>query len=273
MTPEVYAYSEPHVYLRDVLAYKQKQNPLFSIRAWAKQMGFQCHTSLIFFLKGQRRIRPEHVERINRGLRLEGDQEKYLRLLIQTKNVMSEKDKEDCEAQLRMLVPSPNETMLDVEKFKLVADWLHMAILEMTKLKDFKSESAWITARLKFAVPEHRVSDALNRLQQLKLLAWVDGRLVKTNDRLTTPKDRASESIREHHRQVLTNAIDAIDTQSINERCYNACTMTIDVTKMEEAKKLILKFREDMTKLLEKNEGDETYQFSMQLFKLTESKI
>lgn len=272
MTPEIYAYSEPHIYLRDVLAHKQKINPLFSIRAWAKQMGFQGHTSLIFFLKGQRPIRPEHVEKINRGLRLEGDQEKYLRLLIQARSVRSEKDKQDYEAQLKMLAPSRTETLLDIEKFKLVADWLHMAILEMTKLKDFKSDSAWISERLKFPVPEHRVAEALNRLQQLKLLHWSAGKLVKTNDRLTTPKDRASESIREHHRQVLTNAIQAIETQNISERVYNACTMTIDVNKLEDAKKLILKFRDDMTKLLEKNEGDETYQFSLQLFKLTETK-
>lgn len=272
MTPEIYTYSEPHLYLRDVLAYKQKRNPLFSIRAWSKQMGFQCHTSLLFFLKGQRPIRPEHVEKINRGLRLEGDEEKYLRLLIQARNVRSEKDKLDYEVQLKMLTPSPTETLLDIEKFKLVADWLHMAILEMTKLKDFKGESAWIAARLKFSAPESRVTEALNRLLQLKLLHWHNGKLVKTNDRLTTPKDRASECIREHHRQVLTNAISAIETQNISERVYNACTMTIDINKIDEAKKLILKFRDEMAKLLEKNEGDETYQFSLQLFKLTETK-
>lgn len=257
--------------MRDVLAIKQKSNPLFSIRAWSKQMGFQNHTSLLFLLNGKRPIRPEHVEKINRGLRLEGNQEKYLRLLIQAKNVRSEKDRCDYEAQMKMLAPSTTETLIDVEKFKLVADWLHMAVLEMTKLKDFKSEAAWIAARLKYEVPEHRVAEALNRLQQLKLLKWENNQLVKTNDRLTTPKDRASESIREHHRQVLNNAIEAIESQSVSERVYNSSTMTIDVNRLDEAKALILKFREDMAKLLEKNNGDETYQFSMQLFKLTET--
>lgn len=271
MIPKVYAYSEPHLFLRDTFRHKQKHNRLFSIRAWSKQMGFQCHSSLVFFLNGKRPLRPEHVERLNRGLRLEGNEEKYFRLLVQRLHLASIKDREDCESQLRLLSPSPEESFLETEKFKSIADWLHMAILEMTHLKDFQSEAAWIAARLKFPVAELQVQEAIERLLQLGLLEWQAGRLIKTQGRLTTPKDRASESIREHHRQVLANATLAIDQQGTQERVLNACTFTIDASKLDEAKDLILKFRADMAKLMEKKDGDETYQLAVQFFKLTEN--
>jgi uncharacterized protein (TIGR02147 family) len=269
--PKVYSYSEPHLYLRDILAFKQKRNALFSMRAWAKQMGFTSHTSLLYFVNGERPIRPQHVDNLNKGLRLEGDAERYFRLLVHSKNARSAKDKEAYNDQLRLLVPSVEQFLLDTEKFKSIADWLHMAILEMTRLKDFKSDYQWIASRLKFPVLVDDVAKAVVRLINLGLLEEKDGTWIKTQARLTTPKDRASESIREHHRQVINNALVAIDHQGVSERVLNSCTLTVDINKFEEAKELINKFRSDMAKLLEKDQGDETYQLSVQFFKLTET--
>lgn len=270
MTPTIYGYQEPRSYLRDVFAQKQRANPLFSLRAWARQMGFRCHTSLVLLLSGKRKIRPEHVERLNRALRLQGDQEKYLRLLVQLQTSTSEAERAECVARLQLLQPSAEESFLEGERFRLVADWLHMAILEMTKLRDFQGDSAWIAARLGFGVKPAQVEEALERLVALGLMAREGDRLVKTQARLTTPKDRAGEGIREHHRQVLTNAIAALETQGIDERVYNSCTMTVASSRLEEAKELILKFRADMAKLMEQDGGDETYQLSVQFFRLTE---
>jgi uncharacterized protein (TIGR02147 family) len=106
----------------------------------------------------------------------------------------------------------------------------------------------------------------------LNLLRVENGRYIKTNERLTTPNDRASECIREHHKQVMQNGFKAIEEQDISERVLNSCAMTIDAGKMNEAKELILKFRQDMAKLMEKPSGDETYQLSIQFFKLTDKK-
>lgn len=270
MTPTIYGYEEPRTYLRDVFAQKQRANPLFSLRAWARQMGFRCHTSLVLLLSGKRRIRPEHLERINRGLKLQGDQEKYLRLLVQLHASSSERERAECSARLALLQPNAEESFLEGERFRLVADWVHMAILEMTKLADFRGNSEWIARRLGFGVTEAMARDALERLVKMGLLAREGERVIKTQARLTTPKDRAGEGIREHHRQVLTNAIAAIEAQGIDERVYNSCTMTIASSRLSEAKELILKFRADMAKLMEEDGGDETYQLGIQFFRLTE---
>jgi uncharacterized protein (TIGR02147 family) len=234
-------------------------------------MGFRCHSSLVLLLNGNRKIRPEHFDRLNRGLKLSGDEEAYFRTLVHFRAASSEKEKSHFEARLKLLSPDREQTLLDTERFRSIADWIHMAILEMTELKDFEPNSCWIAKRLKNKVKEEEVTSAIDRLLQLGLLEWRDGYLVKTNANLTTPRDRASECIREHHRQVLRNAITAIDEQDVSERVLNSSTLTIDVSRLPEAKELILKFREDMGKLLEKRNGDETYQLSVQLFKLTES--
>jgi uncharacterized protein (TIGR02147 family) len=272
MRPIVYNYSDPRHYLRDSFEAKRRQNPLFSVRSWAQQMGMKGHSSLVFFLNGQRAIRPHHIPQLLKGLRLSADEEKFWSALVHLQNARTEEEKTIHLDQLRLLHPAQDFSVLEIEKFRLVADWLHMAILEMTRLADFKGDPLWIQSRLAFPVDLHKIQEAINRLLNLGLLKNENGRLVKTNERLTTPKDRPSDCVREHHKQVLQNGFLAIDQQDVSERFFNSCAMTIDASKLSEAKELIRRFREDLSKLMEKNPGDETYQLSIQFFKLTEKK-
>ncbi|MGZ3651369.1 MAG: TIGR02147 family protein [Bdellovibrionota bacterium] len=272
MIPSIYSYSEPRGYLRDVLTYKKSRNRLFSIRAWSQQMGFPCHTSLVFLLNGKRRVRPEHVDKLNRSLRLGVEEEKYLRLLVSRENAKTDGERADIDSRLSLLRPSSEQSLLNEEKFHFISDWLHMAILEMTELSGFRFEAAWIARRLGGTVTTPQVEEALQRLLQLGLLKKTGNTLTKTNEHLTTPGDRSSEAIREHHKQVLALAARAVDEQSVHERVLNASAFTIDSSRLGEAKEIILKFRADMAKLLEKKGGDETYELSVQLFKLTKNR-
>jgi uncharacterized protein (TIGR02147 family) len=272
MRPTVFNYSNAQQFLRDSFESKRRQNPLFSVRSWAQQMGLKGHSSLVFFMRGQRKIRPNHIPNLLKGLRLSEGEEKFWSALVHLDNADSEEEKTFFLNQLKLLHPAQEYNVLEVEKFRLVADWLHMALLEMTKLADFESEPEWIQKRLAFQVDIHQIQEALNRLVNLNLMRLENGRYVKTNERLTTPNDRASECIREHHKQVMQNGFKAIEQQDVSERVLNSCAMTVDASKINEAKELILKFRQDMAKLMEKPSGDETYQLSVQFFKLTDKK-
>jgi uncharacterized protein (TIGR02147 family) len=269
LIPSVYNYHDPQDFLRDMHDYKRNTNPHFSVRSWAKQMGLKGHTSLVFFLKGERQIRAQHCEFLFRGIKLDDNQKDYLSSLVHLKNASSDMETNYYESKLKVLHPAKNFSYIDLDKFRVIADWSFMAILEMTGLKDFNPNPIWIAARLNNLVSPEKVTNVLNRLLGMGLLKIENGIYIKTNERLTTPKDRPSESIREHHKQVLSNAIAAIDVQDVSERSYDSCTMTIDKSRINEAKELIQKFRSEMAKLMEKDKGDETYQLSVQFFKLT----
>jgi hypothetical protein len=57
---------------------------------------------------------------------------------------------------------------LSLEKFSTIRDWYHMAILEMTDIKGFRSDPVWIASKL--GLPVELVSEAVNRLRHLELL-------------------------------------------------------------------------------------------------------
>jgi uncharacterized protein (TIGR02147 family) len=271
--PSIFAYASARDFLRDVLAHKKSRNQLFSIRAWSKQMGFPCHTSLVFLLSGKRRVRPDHLEKLNRGLRLAGDEEKYFRLLVQRDNALTPIERAEAEAHLGLLRPSREQLQLEQEKFLYVAEWLHMAILEMCELEGFRSSPTWIAERLGGSATPAEVSAAIRRLVKLELLKRDGVKLLKTHQHLTTAGDRASAAIREHHKQVLALAARAVDEQTVEERILNSSAFTIDTARLPEAKQLIVRFRAEMAKLLEKSGGDETYELSVQLFRLTKKEL
>jgi uncharacterized protein (TIGR02147 family) len=226
----------------------------------------------LLLYQGKRKIRPEHIEKLSKGLKISETESQFLRALVHLENAKTEKEQELYLQQMKTLYPAPEFSILEVEKFRMISDWVHMAILEMTKLADFQSDVLWITERLAFRLPVQTVEVAVQRLQRLGLLKTEKGRWIKTQERLTTPKDFASESIREHHRQVLTNGTKALTEQSIDERVFNSCAMTVKSSKLPEAKELIRKFRSEMAQLMECNEGDETYQLTVGFFKLTQKK-
>lgn len=269
MLPRVHHYTDPRHFLVDAFKGKQERNRSYSLRALAQQMGFKCHSSLLLIYQGKRKILPEHVDRIVSGLKVPETEAKYFRALVHLGNAKTEKDREFYLGELKSLYPAPDFSVLEVEKFRLISDWIHMAILEMTQLADFRADLDWLVRRLAFPATRAAVDTAVRRLQLLGLLKTDGDRWSKTQERLTTPRDFPSESIREHHRQVFTNAIDAIESQTVGERVFNSCAMTVDSSKLEEAKNLISKFRTEMSRLMEKPGGDETYQLTIGFFKLT----
>ena len=158
----------------------------------------------------------------------------------------------------------------NLEAFQLVADWQHYAILELFKTKSFKPSIAVISARLDLTVAESKAS--LARLERAGLLK-------KDKDGILRPVDESSSSIlsvatskahREQQKQILEGAIEAIEQTPIEDRSQSSITFAIDTEKLEQARKLIKKFRRQLGRLLSQSEKlDEVYQLSVSLYPVT----
>ncbi len=264
----VFDYIHPHKYLGDVFQEKKEKNPSFSVRAWAKQMGLSSHSSLSGWMNEKKAILSSNIETINNSLQLSGKELKYFEAIVGLHTAQGA-EKDFYEKQILLYHPSNESTLLNEQYFEIISKWLHMAILELTQQPAFENSAQWIQKRLVKQYSLEEIDEALNRLIGMGLVSVEGDKLVKTSKRLTTPKDRPHIAIQNHHREVLSLASDQISKQSVEERCYDACTLTIDSSRLDEAKQLILKFREDMCHLMEKSDGDKTYQLAVQFFRVS----
>lgn len=267
----VYGYTDPRQFLLDSLSVKQSDDPKFSVRKWSKDMGLKNHSLLVMLLQGRRPLRIKHATFLSKGLRLSFSEQIYFQTLIQFANAESVEEKEHVALLLQDLNPGKDFSVREVDEFQVISHWIHMCILAMSEIKDFELNEQNIYKRLKKKVPINDIRAALRRLINLNLLKTNKvGKLVCTNNRVTTKDDVANDGVKEYHRQVIELAKEAISAP-MDAREFQSFAMSIPKSKVGLAKQMIRQFRAKLSKAVSSEEGDEVYQTNIQFFQLTEN--
>ena len=244
----MYYYKE---WLGEEFSKRCKKNPSYSLRAFSKFLEIDP-SSISQILSGKRKISPKLKNRFIEKL---APSPKTIRQFDAPK--ISKGQKEEAYKKLPL------------DTFKMISDWYHYAILELTLVKSFKRDNSWIAKQLGITATEVQI--AIERLKRLKLIKEVDGKLVKTNQFITNFKDGATSSaLKKFQKEILDKALDAIDNTPQKEKDITAMTLAIDTKLLPEAKKKIKEFRRSLSCFLEET-GSQTrvYNLAIQLYPIS----
>lgn len=86
---------------------------------------------------------------------------------------------------------------------------------------------------------------------------------------MTASYEAPNAALRKLAKQYLEKSIEALENQTIEERDITNITMSIDPTRLPEAKKMIRDFRRKLCAFLEQGERTEVYMFSPALINIT----
>ena len=116
--------------------------------------------------------------------------------------------------------PNTVESNLSVSAFRVVADWYHLAILELLLVREYKTVVAeqcisWIAKKL--GVSNIQVKGSLEHLQRLELLEIKNGKPARTDGILLTGDQVPSSAVRSHHTQYIEKSLTAIQEQTFEE--------------------------------------------------------
>ncbi|MCO4754777.1 MAG: TIGR02147 family protein [Bacteriovoracaceae bacterium] len=92
----IYTYTQPEIYLKEMLAEKKRKNPQFSLRAWARLLGMKTHTPLQLMLASKRPIPKKYIPLFGKSLNLSDEEVIYLEVMIDHQRARSEADKKKC---------------------------------------------------------------------------------------------------------------------------------------------------------------------------------
>jgi uncharacterized protein (TIGR02147 family) len=235
----------PYGYRDTLLSEYQKRiqrNPAYSLRAFSRDIGVPA-SNLCNVLHKKRGLSLMTAKRIAQNMGMQGDEEKHFLALVQREHGRSTDERKQAQRTLKNLNKTEGFGELSLDRFELIANWIYFAILELTHVADFKSDSDWIAKRL--GVERSEVEMAVGRLLKLGLLECTDsGRLRETPGDVTTPTtDIPSRFLKEHHQQILAKAASALGTVAVEQREFAAITMAIDSRQMPAAKKYLRDFR------------------------------
>lgn len=258
-------YNDYRDFLKDSLEMRIQKNARYSLRAFARDLDIAPQILSSVF-KNKKGVSTSVAVKISQRLSLSEQETSYFCDLVELAHARSEASRKIAALRLTRYKKEIQFQMIQEDSFKVITDWYHYALLELTFVEGFKSDINWIAKKLNIST--HEARQAIERLHRLGLLEEKNGKFKKAEAHLTTTHDVPSEAIQKFNRQILSKAADALTFQSVSERDFTTMTMAIDVKKIPEAKKRIRAFRHELTEFLETGKREEIYCLSMQLFKL-----
>ncbi len=234
---------------------KLENNPNYSLRSYANYLGISA-SSLSRILSEQIEITPKVFKVIGDKLNLSSDQYSLILNQLQLNKI---------HGNIRN-VKDGDLNAIDMEKFNLIADWYHYAILHMCSMPDFECDPSWIAKRLGIE-DESLIKQAINRLLESKLMGIdEDGHYFKT-DQMIVIKDYSFSSVamRERQKQILRLSAEKIDLVPIELRDHSTMTISVDENLLPEIKDRIKKFRRTLGNYIIKNNLDSKQIYELQI--------
>jgi uncharacterized protein (TIGR02147 family) len=269
---DVYNYSNYKTFLKTYFEEKKKTNSNFSLRVWARMLNLGGPSTLSMILNGVRHPGINLLDKLNQYFNFSEPRRHYFELLVRLAKANNGNAIHIME-RLKEIHPDKSFHMLDTETFNVISKWYFYAIREMIHLADFREDYEWITKKLGGKIKPKDAEYAINTMLKVGVLErdLQTKKLVISKKRITTTQDIASEAIKRFHLQMIDRAKESIREVPVEERDNSASTLTINKSKIKDAKQLITHFSRELCKLLEAEKGNATYQLNIQFFPLTKT--
>lgn len=244
-------------YLQEELVLRCKKNPSYSLRSFAKSLGLSP-SFLSKILNGKRRITDSTFQKITTSLNLDSKRIASFQVV----------EKETSEHEI-------NFRDLQLEYFKIISDWYHYALIELTHLDGFKNSPEWVSSKLGITVNQAKA--AIERLIHLQLLEIKDGKLKPTSGGNTTTHHQFTDlALKKMQDDLLKKAIHSLWNEEINLRDHTSISMAINLDDIPEVKKRLKKMRRDICKYLERPQNKkptQVYNLSLSFFALSKESL
>jgi len=275
----VFNFDDPVAFLNAQFRERQKKDPKFSLRAWARQMGYQNPSLLFQVLKGERRLKMDLASKCAASLNLKGKSLRYFEIIVLNHSCESAAERRMFKAMLAKLRPRQRRVAdaLSLDVFALAADWYHWAIWTMAELSDFKLDVNWIQSRLGDDLDKKTIKQAIDRLFRLGLfIREPNGTLKRTEpdeNHLLANYSMPSEAVRNYHSQMIERARASVELQTIEERVLRGSTLAFHKNDLPKVAAILAEAHDKVMELAVTADADEVYQFNSQFFRLTKKKV
>lgn len=256
------------IILKEELAARCRQNPRYSLRAFARDLKL-APSRLSEIISGKQGLSRKVAENISTILGYNQQERERFCDLVESMHARSRKEREVAKVRLKKHQMPSGDFQLQIDVFKAIADWYHFGILELMNIQGFKSETKWIAKKL--AISEFEAQLAIDRLARLELIKFSGNKIIPTHSQGHVAGDLPSDGLKKLHSQLLAKAQEAIFLQSLEQREYRSAIMAIDTKMVAQAKKAIREFEYKFCMDVEEAKNkDGVYCLAIQFFDLLE---
>ena len=268
---------DPAQFLTAQFLERKEINPTYSLRSFATEIGVSV-TQLSRVLSGQRSMSYRQMSKVLSALNTPDEVSQKIISGIILKASKTAK----VSNQLRGIVLSTSKrndiqpvsaTYLPADRFKMISQWYHLAILELTYLENFDSNPAWIAKTLNISLIESK--DAIARLLDLGFLKQDEqGVLSKADSTILFKTKRADPEFKKYDTVMLEKAkqeLDKTNEADFQMRLINSITFPTSPDSLPELKAAIVDFQKKILTLIKDHDYTQVYHFGCQLFPVSKN--
>jgi uncharacterized protein (TIGR02147 family) len=239
---------------------RKSRNHRYSKRSYAKLLGVSSGR-LTDILSGRRPITPKKASEWADRLAISPEDQRLFKILVD--------NEERIRVDLRDKKKLTTDVLLDDDQFEVISDWQYFALMALVETSGFQSDIPWIAKKM--SLSEERVTSVLKHLEHHKYISIDDqGRISNIHNSLATLTDIPSDVLQKANRDRVLLCLERMGDVNVLMRDVTSLSLPVDKTKMQEAKKLIRKFKGEMFDLLKGSNPSEVYNLNIQLVPLTD---
>lgn len=258
-----YDCGSPADFLTLELSRRKQRNESYSLRAFARDLDLSP-SRLSEILSGVHGVSEKTADKIATRLKLKPMHRKFWKDLNLAQSARSEKIRNMAVARVAEMRKTESFKEMQESQFRVISDWYHAAILELTQVKGFESNTAWIAGRL--GIAKAHAEQAIERLIELGLLKKnEEGQWESNLEAYSAFSDMPSTAIRKFHRQILTLHLESLIEDPMTDREHLSMIMAVPKSKLPEFRQEMKSFMTQFWQKIEDEEKDDLYSLSVQL--------
>jgi uncharacterized protein (TIGR02147 family) len=276
---ESHARMRPVEVLLRTFEQRRERNASYSVSAFARDLGVSP-SLLSRVFAGSRPMTLKFALQVVEALDLKDVESNQLVLSVLQCSSKSAKISKKLRAKLEKQAgtitstdSSEAYTALEVERFRAMANWYHLALLNLVTLDSFCARPAAIARRLGITTIEAR--SALDRLIATGLIKEeANGKISRTSQAFYVKTARSEFAVRKFHKQMIAKASAELDRTSdveFSRRLINGITFACGPEHLELIKDKINRFQDEIIALTHSGSRNDVYQMNMQFFPLTKT--
>ncbi|HAR41749.1 MAG TPA: hypothetical protein DCS07_03835 [Bdellovibrionales bacterium] len=260
--PNIFEYQDYRKFLREVIGARRKNRGGYSIADFAKALGFSSHAGLAMVLNGQRELRSPYVEACIRSLKLSLRQQLYFEAMIRADRLSAAKRRallQEIDSHSATWEPPATQDGIRLIDFFLVQQILSLC-------RGYVSIDK-IISQFRYGVEKKTIQGALDWMIDKKYAERSPQGYRINKSILMVQDEKPNASGKQFHKDCMTLAHSALDTDALENREFQTYLVTVDSRKIPEMKKWIKKLvLEAIAEFETELDGDTVVQMHFNLF-------
>ncbi len=269
--PDIFTFIDYRAWLGEVFDTMRQSDPSLTHRTFSTMCGYRSSGAIALILSGKRRLTEKAARRLARTLKLDAEQAHHLNLMV----AYEQAEGFDARARLMRKMKSAArfaEAWSDsLDAYEFYGEWYLPVLREMISLPDFEENPRWIAARLHQRLAPRLITQGMEQLLNLGFVERDENGKLRPKERIiSTPSEVTSDVLKQHQRDMMAKASDALDTQPRHMRDMRVATVAISRHQADRIKGLMVQLQKDVLDVVSEEEPIEVvYQYNTQWFALT----